>query len=228
MNDRQENKLSMYLAVLNVLQANTATWQPKVAFTAAQGAFVTAVGALQGLAQAQDTESAGATAQKQTTRLALADAALPISGALQGYAAVIGNGELAANATVTRTDLIHKRDSAALTIGQNLLALAQANAANLVAYDVSAAAIAAFGQIVTDYAALLQRPRAVIASRAAATGQLAAAFSTVDGILKKRLDPLSLGFRASAPAFFLAYEAAREIVDNSGPGAAEPPVPPNP
>ena len=54
----------------------------------------------------------------------------------------------------------------------------------------------------------------------ASTAQLVTAFAAADGVLKKRMDPLSLGFRASAPAFYLAYQGAREIVDLTSPPAA--------
>lgn len=225
MTDRQENKLSMYLSTLSVLNANTAIWTPKVAFAAAVTDFETSVITLQTLSQAQEAESAGATSQKQTLRLALANAALPISGALQGYAAVTGNQELAVNAAVTRTDIVYGRDNAALTVAQTLLTIAQNEVGNLADYGVLPADVIAFSALVNDYAALIQRPRAVIATRAAATGQLATQFTETDAILKKRLDPLSQIFRASEPAFYLAYEAAREIIDLTGPGAASPEAP---
>ncbi len=228
MTDRQENKLSMYLALLTVLGEHSAVWQTIPAFAAAKADFEAAAGEIQSLAQDQETLSAGATAQKRTLRLALADAALPVSGALVAYAGVGGDQELAGNAAVTRSDFLHQRDSAALTAGQRVHALAQTHLAALPDYGVTAPTVAALGQAVAAYAAILQRPRAVIATRAASTAQLAAAFSAADAILKKRLDPLSLAFRASAPAFYLAYEAAREIVDLSGTQSPPPAPPPNP
>ncbi len=55
---------------------------------------------------------------KLSMYLALADAALPVSGALVAYAGVAGDQELAGNAAVTRSDFLRQRDSAALTTGQ--------------------------------------------------------------------------------------------------------------
>ena len=229
MTKRQENKLSMYLTVQDTLALHQATWQAKPAFVEAKAAFDGALDDIDNLVQQQEATSTGATSQKQIRRVTMTERALPVSGALVAFAHKNENGELADNAAVTRTDLLHGRDMDALIKAQNLLSLANTHAVALADY-ITAGEITLFSQSITQYNSLLQRPRTIIANRAAVTTQLVDAFKAMDEVLTKQLDPLAETFSLTAPAFHLAYFAARVIVDNAGPGEEdeEPEPPPTP
>ena len=61
-------------------------------------------------------------------------------------------------------------------------------------------------------------PRQAAASRKAATRRIPVVLRQAARLLRKRLDPLMVPFKASEPEFYAQYKAARRIVQ---PGTAE-------
>jgi hypothetical protein len=215
MNDTQEDKRSMYLAVLEVLEANQTIWSIIPAFATAESNFRVSVGDIQGLVQ-QQLPSTGVTADKQRLRAEMADAAMPIVGALKALAAVTQNGDLAAQVDLTRSDFVYGRDTIAADNGDAIYALASTHSTDLANYGIDSSHQTAIYDATQAYREALTRPREVIAASAAATEQLDAAFDTADDLLKNQLDNLAEIFRTSQPAFYLQYQNAREIVDSGG------------
>lgn len=224
MNDSQEDKLSMYQAVLAVLENHQTVWAAVPAFVTAESAFRIGVNNLQSIAQQQQT-STGATADKQRLRVAMADAAMPIVGALKALAAVTSNGELAAECDLTRSDFLYGRDTDSAAQADRVYVLASEHAAALVDYGISSPHQTAIYDATQAYRDALTRPREVIAATSAATEQLAAAFDAADQRLNGQLDNLVEIFRTSHSTFYLQYASAREIVDSGGGSPSPPPAP---
>jgi len=223
--DRQEDKLSMYLVVSAHLTENQTVWQAVPAFVNAENAFRAEVDGIQSLAQAQDQPSAGVTADKQRLRGEMAEAAMPVVGALKTLAAVTSDGDLAAQAGLTRSDFVYGRDTQAADRADIVHDLAAARAADLADYGIAQAQIDSLRTVIDAYRDVLTRPREVIAATAAATAQLDEAFARADAVLTGQLDNLVELFRQSQAAFYLGYQNARQIVDS--PGGSPPPPPPS-
>jgi len=229
MDDRQENTLSMYQVVGPLLDANATVWSGVPAFVSARTAFGTEVTTIQAQAQAQQQPSTGVTADKQQLRSAMADAAMVVVGPLSAFAAVTGNGDLAAQTAFTRSDFSYGRDNDAATNGDVVHTHATANAAALVNYGVTAAMLTALRSAIDAYRASISLPRQVITTTSAATTQLAAAYVRADAVLTGQLDKLMELFRLTNPTFYQEYQSAREIIGpTGGTGPTPPPVTPGP
>ena len=83
MTAKQENKLSMFLAVKAVCDRNTATIQTLQAFADGYTEFTTRVANIQTLAQNQSVDATGLAADKQQLRKTMADAAAVIALAVR-------------------------------------------------------------------------------------------------------------------------------------------------
>ncbi|MCA9210841.1 MAG: hypothetical protein KDA55_20925, partial [Planctomycetales bacterium] len=176
MNDRQEDRFSMFLVVRGFLDQNSATVSSIPAFLAAQNDFGTQVDAIQSLSQ-QLLSSAGTTADKTQLRGAMADAAVPIAAAMRALAAVTGDNQLAAQADVTRITLIGGRDTVAADRADQLHAVATQQAANLVDYGISDSHLTTLRAAIDAYRAAVQAPQQTIAANAAVRVQINDAFS---------------------------------------------------
>ena len=118
MTAKQENKLSMFLAVKAVCDRNTATIQTLQAFADGYTEFTTRVANIQTLAQNQSVDATGLAADKQQLRKTMADAAAVIALAVNAYAKKVKNNDLAAQSAVTASDMTSGRDTAAADTAQ--------------------------------------------------------------------------------------------------------------
>lgn len=222
MDDRQEDKLSMYQVVATFLADNQPTWTTIPVFGAARTALLTEITTIQSLGQAQQHPSTGVTLDKRELRSAMADAAMPVVGAAKALAAVTGNHDLAAQVRYTRSDFAYGRDLIAADKADIVHAVATQHAAALVSYGIAQAQLDGLRSAIDDFREISARPRTVIATRTADSAQLESAFTRADQILSQQLDNLIELFRVSQPAFYLGYQSARRIVSTGGRTSDEP------
>jgi hypothetical protein len=220
MNAKQENKLSMYLAVKAVCDRNTSTWQSLQAFGDAYADFGTHVQNIQNIAQSQAADSTGLSADKQQLRETMADIALEVGNAVYAYARKSKNNELTAKVNVTRSSFLGGRDTIAADSARNVLAEANGNLANLGPFGVTADKLTALKGAIDAYADSIAKPRDARASGATATSKLADEFSAADEVLGDQMDTLVLQFRSANAVFVTDYQNARLIVDSTGGGSA--------
>ena len=226
MTSKQENKLSMYLAVQAVCDRNNSTWQTLQAFADAYTEFGQHVTNIQSLAQNQAVDSSGLAADKVQLRKAMAQAAVEIGSATNAYAKKVKNNDLAAKTKVSASDITGGRDTVAADIARNVHAAATANLANLGAYGVTAAKLAALKAKIDAYAASITKPRDAVSSGSTATKQLADEFDAADSVLDDQMDALVPQFSESNAKFVEDYNNARIIVDSGGGGGKKPTPPP--
>ncbi|HUA67234.1 MAG TPA: hypothetical protein VMA13_01690 [Candidatus Saccharimonadales bacterium] len=220
MNAKQENKLSMYLAVEAVCDRNTSTWQTLQAFGDAYTSFGAHVQNIQSIAQSQAADSTGLSADKQQLREAMAESGIEIGNAVYAYARKSKNNDLAAKVNVNRSSFMGGRDTAAADMARSVLASANANLANLGPYGITEGKLTAFQTAIDAYAASIAKPRDARASAATATRQLADEFDAADEMLGDQMDTLVLQFRSANATFVTDYQNARLIVDSTGGGSA--------
>ena len=231
MTAKQENKLSMFLAVKAVCDRNTATIQTLQAFADGYTEFTTHVANIQTLAQNQSVDATGLAADKQQLRKDMATAAAVIALAVNAYAKKTKNNALAAQTAVTASDMTSGRDTAAADTARNVHAAATGNLANLAPYGVTAAKLTALKAKIDAYSASLSKPRDAVASGSTATKQMSDEFDAADAALNDQMDALVPQFAAANAKFVEDYNNARIIVDSGG-GKAKAktptPTPPSP
>jgi len=216
MNAKQENKLSMYLAVIAACDRNKATWQALQAFGDAYADYGTHVQNIQNIAQSQAADSTGLSADKQQLREAMGDLTVEVAGAVYAYARKAKNNDLAAKVKVNRSDILGGRDTSAGDLARSVHAAATANVANLGPYGLTADKLAALKAAIDAYVGSIAKPRDARASGATATSQLADEFDAADEVLADQMDTLVVQFRSANPAFVTDYQNARVIVDSTG------------
>lgn len=229
MKAKQENKLSMYLAVQAVCDRNQSTWQVLQAFVDGYADFGGRVSNIQNLAQSQSVDPTGLSADKDQLRRAMAEAATEVAGGVYAYAKKVKNNDLAAQTNVSVTTFMDGRDTLAATRALNVHAAATANLANLAPYGVTAAKLTALKAKVDAYSASITKPREAVGSGSTATKQMDDEFHAADAVLEDQLDMLMPQFKAANPTFVADYQNARIIVDSGGGKAkAKTPTPPPP
>lgn len=228
MTAKQENKLSMYLAVKAVCDRNSATIATLPAFGDGYTEFGTRVTNIQTLAQDQSVDATGLAADKQQLRRDMANTGVTIAAAVNAYAKKVKNNDLAAQSSVNASDMTTGRDTTAAETARKIHALATANLANLASYGVTAAKLTGLNAKITAYAASLSKPREAVATGSTATKQLAAEFTAADAALNDQMDSFIPQFADTAAKFVDDYRSARIIVDSGIAKAKTPPPAPKP
>ena len=227
MTSKQENKLSMYLAVKAVCDRNNTTWQTLQAFVDGYADFGGRVTNIQNLAQSQAVDSTGLSADKEALRKTMATETATIAKAVNAYAKKVKNNDLAAKTNVSVSTFMEGRDTIAATNALNIHAAATANLANLAPYGVTAAKLTALKAKIDAYSASISKPRDAVGSGSTATKQMGDEFDAADAALNDQMDALAPQFASANAKFVEDYNNARIIVDSGG-GSGTTPTPPTP
>ena len=212
MNNPQENKLNMYLAVQAVCDKKQALWQALVALVKAYVEFKTRVANIQVLMKQQVRRKTGVAADKQRLRKDMCNLAYPVAAAVKSYAVVAKNGELEKRVGYTRTDLLAPRDAIGTDRCQEIQQAAAENIAKLADYGVTPAKLAALQVAIDAYSAVITKPREARVASKTVSEVLAAEFKAVDEILRDHLDNLIPQLADTDPTFVTDYKNARVIV----------------
>lgn len=218
MTDPQEDKLSMYYAVIAASEKHTAAWQTLPAFVTQYGLFTAQVDVIRDTIDGQIQGISGAARDKAERRQEMAELAYPVASVLQAWALENDDAELADRVSFTLSDFLHDRDTVAEEYAQLVHDEANANVASLADYGVDAAKLSALAAAIAAYHTALTAPRLAITDRKAATAALKVAFAEADKILKERLDKLVPILTQDHPAFATDWGNARIIVDSGGGG----------
>jgi hypothetical protein len=216
MNINQEDKFSMYYVVKNTCEKYQTTWTTNAVFAATYNLWVAKIPLIETNRDAQTLETTGITTDKTAKRATMTDKALFIENRLQSYANVTGNPELLESVQYSASDLKKARDTDVVGICNTILAKANANAAAIVNYGVTAAMITDLQAAITAYVATLAKPKAAKSQTKTATENLVGLFRDADDILNKRLDLDIELFKTSKPDFYSQYKTARMIISTGG------------
>ena len=148
----------------------------------------------------------------------LAQLAAEVCGATLSYAEKAGNERLAAKLNIPATELSSGKDSVIVSNCRNIHKAASSVVDELGEFKVTAPKLKALKQKTDDYKKLSTMPRQAAASRKAATRRIPVVLRQASRLLRKRLDPLMVPFKATEPEFYAQYKAARRIVQ---PGTGE-------
>jgi hypothetical protein len=227
MNDQQENKVSMYLAVEQVVDENNAVWTGTVAFANAYSAFKNELDAIREKVDVQETITTGIRADKIGAQDAMIAQAMLVAGAVYAFASETDNQTLKDAVSFTASDLKYVRDTISAERATIIHDQANAIIASLVDYDVDAAVLLALSDLIDAFMALIAAPRVAITVRKGATSGLVDHIKDIDLILKERMDKLMQLYKSSAFEFYTLYFNARVIVGNTA-GGGKPDDPTDP
>jgi hypothetical protein len=216
MKSKWENRLNMFLTVQAVVGKNQSLWQPLKAFAAAVVELTDRINSINALSQSLNGGTKGVTAGKRQARHAMADAAEEAAGAVGAYASKKGDVELEAKVDYSASEILRVRDTLAANLCQAIHDTAKENLNALGTYGVTAKTLAALQTSIDSYRRSQSKPRTMRTDNRATQEQLTTEFAAIDKLLNEQLDRLMAKFKTTQPAFFTAYTAAREIVDNPG------------
>lgn len=231
MTDREENKLSMYLATEKLMFDNNIIWSAIVAIVSAMGDLKNGIKFIQKQRQIEELATTGTTKDKAAAKKAAIEKALPIAGALTAYAAVTNDNTLKDQVNYGWNDLNASRD----TVCHDRLVLIQSkaddHAAALLDYGVSGTDITDLLNLNAAFLAGIQSPQVAKGAGVAARKERKKKMKEMDALLKERLDKLMVMYKTNNPEFYGRYQNARIIIDlgRRGTTPSEPtPTPPTP
>lgn len=216
MNINQEDKFSMYYVVKNTCEKYQTTWTTNAVFAATYNLWVAKMPLIEQNRDAQTLETTGITTDKTAKRTSMTDKTLFMINRLQSYANVVVNPELLESIKYSASDLKKARDTDVIGICNTVLAKANANAAAIATYGVTAAMITELQAAITAYSATLAKPKAAKSQTKTATENLTKLFKEADELLTKRLDLDIELFKTSKPDFYSQYKTARIIIQTGG------------
>jgi len=211
MNDVQENKLSMYLAVESVVNTNNPVWSGVPAFASAVGAFALKLEDTVRVVEHQETAITGVRSDKLNTQELMIGNALAVSGSVFAYASATNNQTLKEAVSYTESSLKYVRDTISAERCTVIHSQASAVVADLGDYGVTAGTLTELDDRITAFIELIAAPRVAITSRKGATSVLVELIKEMDLILKEQLDMLMPQFKTVAPDFYKHYFDSRLI-----------------
>jgi len=216
MNINQEDKFGMYYVVKNTCEKYQTTWTTNAVFAATYNLWVAKIPLIEQNRDAQTLETTGITTDKTAKRNSMTEKTLFMINRLQSYANVVNNPELLESIKYSASDLKKSRDTDVIGICNTVVAKANANAAAIATYGVTAAMITELQAAITAYSATLAKPKAAKSQTKTATENLSKLFKEADELLVKRLDLDIELFKTSKPDFYSQYKTARIIIPTGG------------
>jgi len=214
MNNRQENKLSMYFAVDATLQNHDAAVQSVPILATSVAEFRNLVTLIQQLGRKQGEDLTGIAEDKQRLSSLMAERAIVVASKVSAFAALSNNADLAARVDTAPSDFTRGRDSEIDDIAERILESAETHReALLTDYGLTEDQINALSEAIDAYRDILAKPRTARVARKAITEQLAAEFTRIDDLLSGRIDPLIFSLKPTHPEAVAEYQNARIIVD---------------
>ncbi len=213
MNKIQENKRTMYEAILALMTANAAKIAAMPAFAASETSFRNVVAQIEGKSQEYNHATTGKVNVKREAEAALITETLAMAAALFAYARKQKNAELKAKATVTESVLRLMRDTERVTQANAILGLVNANLQALADYGITQEKATAYQGKIAVFAAAVGGRESSIAERAGARTSLVDLFRQADELLREELDRCMELLRATEQQFYTEYFAARIVKD---------------
>jgi len=213
MTNRQENKLSMFMVVRDYLNKNTAATATLPNFNGFFTQLADGIVNIHNIREQQELDKKGLAIGKQKVKSALITLALDISRKTLAYAEFVNDSQLFNEVNYSEHDLTRCADTILYDRARIIRDLADAHAAALLPYGVTAVNLVDLQTLLDAYNSAIPKPRIGVADKKQATDQLAAWIKQVDDALS-HIDVLTEVVRLSQPLFYSGYQTARMIVDN--------------
>lgn len=228
MNDKQENKLSMFIATEDELTNNNSLWAGVPKMVAAVTNFSGKIVSIQSLREVQEENLKGITQDKEARRETMVDLALKVSGGVMAYADDNNNNALKKSVSYSRSALLKGRDTTSKLRCTKILNKANPIISSLNDYGITPSDLTALQGAISTYSALIGTPRTARATEKAAGEQMEIEIKEATKILKEKIDKMMRQYIISAPEFHKAYSSCREIMNIGVRHEATPTPPPPP
>jgi hypothetical protein len=213
MKTKQENRFSMYLAVVDFCEKNTSVTTTLPNFSINLSKLKTTCEQIHVIVEVQAADLSGTTAGKNDSRENLVVLGADTSRKLVAYATLVKNQKLLKEIKYTESDLRHLPDTTLADVVKLIYDRAQTHLASLASYQITAETQAALLQAIDDYKLALPAPRVEKVSQVQATKQLAALFATGDEALAA-MDVVVEIVRLTEPDFYAGYKSVRKIIES--------------
>ncbi|MBP6390874.1 MAG: hypothetical protein KA175_14255 [Flavobacteriales bacterium] len=213
MKKTNENKLSMFYAVIETCLKFAATWTTFLPFKTAHDEFVDNLNSLKAAAQVQKQILKGVAVDKVLKREAMVKKATEVAQGIYAYAVDQGNEVLRGQMSVGKSTFYRQRDGVIAVMCQNVHDTGVAELANLGPYGLLAADMTSLQGLIDAYEAVISSPRTAVGVRKNATTEIDILVKDNMKILANRMDKLMPEFETSDPAFYNEYFNSRMIID---------------
>lgn len=214
MNKRQEDKLSMYEAVLAFSQQNSKVSEPIVALQSAYAALKAVVAAIHSTVQIKASPITGHAMSKADKKSQLSSFANDVAGIVFAWAANKEDKVTMEKAKTSYSKLHVLRDEQLADTCRHYYQMAADNQVALTEYGLTAEVLSAFQQAIDSYQTSTPTPRNATVDRKTTNGKLVALFQEADGILKNKIDKLCRPLGKSNAAYYQKYKDNRRIVSS--------------
>ena len=213
MNNRQENKFSMDLAVLKALNDFEDQWSNVPACVNAVDKFKNLVSGIDTQRQIQEGKITGITANKQKEEDEMIQATIEMAAAVFAYADIIGDNELKSKVSYSPSTLRSARDTDLRVICQSVHDAAESVISELGDFGTTPEDLEKMQKEIDDFSTFLSESRNAINTRSIATAKIADLIKETDDLLNNQLDKLVTTFQSSEPKFYRTYMKARQIIN---------------
>ena len=213
MTSNQEDKLSMQIVVVDLVNNTDPTIQAKMPnFESLNSEFSSNVNKLRAFKNGQTLNRTGNRMSKQQLREQMSNFGYVTAAKVCAYAIAIDDEVLEMEVTYTASDLRNLRDTDIADTCQSIHDIALANLANLADYGVTAASLQELSDSITLYNAVLPKTRAGIVTQTIFTDKIVETFEENEKILFK-MDKLVNMLKFEEVTFFDEYYKSRKIVN---------------
>jgi hypothetical protein len=213
---RQENTLSMYLAVQEYLTLNKANTALLPGYSTLFSQLQDHILQINTVREQQEANKTGHAELKYTLRTKLVSLAADVSRKVVAFASQSDDFPLLTAARYSQSSLKKRADTILCDACNVISTSAHNHAASLVKYGISPAALTALSSAITTFQDSIPDPRLSIAYNKRVTNQLAELIRSSSDNLNK-IDSLIEVVRTSDPLFYKTYKNIRIIV-RSGTG----------
>lgn len=212
MTSRQESKLSMYLAVKDLLSGNASIVSSLPNYAGFYTALQNAIVQIQTYGEQQMFDKKGIKVSKVQLRNTLVMLAADTSRKMQAYAKFANNQLLLSETKFTESDLKLAPDTALRDNTQGIYNRAQTNLAAVAPYGISAATQTTLLNAINAFVAAIPKPRLGTADKKLSTLQVKNGFIAADGALSN-IDTLVEILKLTQQNFYSNYKTARKIIE---------------
>lgn len=225
MTDAQINQLNMYIQVQKTYEDFPNIWSSNARLTTDHSTLLANILVIEAQRDTQEVGNKGISQDKNVQKESLVTQAAFVATAVKTFANDTNNNELANNVNYSISKLRGMREMELLAAAKVIHEKAQAQAALLSDYGITAATLPDLLASINAFKELQPKPQKAINSSKTATKTLAAIMKETNELLSNQMDGKMAQYERTAPDFFNAYTNARQVISR-GKSSAKKSAPP--
>lgn len=211
MNDKQRNKLNMYVLVRDFLLASPTITSKRILFAGLYGSFRDYIAEIFAVSEQQERDNSGVTKTKKSTKEALIKKMLSISKKCIGYASGVEDLIFLQLIKITKSQLKTNADADLVKKAEDMIRNVVPKLADLVVYGIIASDLETLTVLKDDFLSIYTKPTSEKESTAQLTVRLNLLYKQADAVLLKIDDQLGSLFDIE-PEFYDGYLRKRALV----------------